>query len=250
MQSVNILGVPVHAVTRQETIEKITQYIASGKSHQVVTVNPEFVMIAQHDPEFMYALERADLSLADGSGIMWAARFLGHYLPERITGADLTDELMVLAQANGWKVYLIGAAKGVADRAAEKLRKRFPDLKIVGAEEGLTYQADRKNLFDVKEADKLVKRIQKAAPDILLVALGAPKQDLFISRYKKELGVAVMIGVGGSFDFLAGRIRRAPKWLRILALEWLWRLIQEPKRFRRIYTSVVQFPLKVISSRR
>lgn len=247
MDAVKILGVPVHTVTRLEALDKIAEYIKTGKPHQVTTVNPEFVMTAQKNAEFRLALEHADLSLADGSGVMWAARYLNHYLPERIPGADLVNDIMARAEADGWRIYLIGGRAGVAEKSAARLQEKYPQLHIVGAEIGLSYRASQKKLFNEKEADEIVDRIRKARPDVLLVAFGAPKQDLFIFRYKKELGVPVMIGVGGTFDFMAGKVRRAPRWMSRLSLEWLWRLLQQPSRYSRIWTAVISFPLRVMA---
>lgn len=246
MKSVKILSIPLHAVSRQEALVSLADFIASGKSHQVTTVNSEFIMIAQSDAAFRTVLQEADLSLADSSGVMWAARFTGHYLPERIPGADLIHDIAAMGAERKWKLYLVGAAKGVAERAGAVLEKMHPGVVVVGAEAGLLYRPNAKTMFDETEVAELAGRIRKAKPDVLLVAFGAPKQDLFIAKYKKELGVPVMVGVGGSFDFLAGKVKRAPAIWRKLWLEWLWRLFQEPKRFKRIWTAVVLFPLRVI----
>lgn len=243
MKSVEILGVPVHSVSWQEAVDKIASFIESGKPHQVTTVNSEFVMTAQTNTKFMKALQSADLSLADSSGITWAARYHGHPLPDRIPGADLVNEMAQLGSEKGWKFYLVGAMNGVAQAAAETLKQRYPNLKIVGAEVGIEPGATN------EEVSSLVSRINKAKPDILLVAFGAPKQDLFIYEHKKELGVPVMIGVGGTFDFLAGRIKRAPKLFRVLGIEFAWRLLMEPARWRRIANATIIFPLRVLTSR-
>lgn len=249
MKSIKILSIPLHGITRLEALEKVSEFIASRKPHQVTTVNSEFIMTAQQDAEFMKVLQKADLSIADSSGVMWAARFLGTYLPERIPGADLVVDIARESASKGWKLYLIGAQKGIAEKAAAALERRCPGVKIVGAEEGLPLRSDAKALFGENDVTTLIGRIRKAAPDVLLVAFGAPKQDLFISRYKEQLQVPVMIGVGGTFDFLANRIKRAPKWLRSIGFEWVWRLLREPKRFNRIWTAIFRFPVRVIQSK-
>lgn len=241
MKSVDILGIPIHAVTETEALEKIAAYIASRKPHQVTTVNGEFVLTAQNNPTFKKVLKGADLSLADTTNITWAARYLGHPLPERIPGADITLALAQLAAKTGWSLYLVGGQGDVAKLAAERLVARYPKLKIAGAEEGITPHSDQATV------ETLVKRIATAKPDILLVAFGAPKQDLFIAEHKKELGVPVMIGVGGTLDFLSGRIPRAPLFLRRLGFEWLWRLLMEPRRFKRIIDALIIFPYTIIT---
>lgn len=248
MKSLKILSVPVHPVTRLEALEKVADFIKTGKPHQVATVNAEFVMTAQQNNEFMAVLQHADLAIADSSGIMWAARFLATYLPERIPGADFVNDIAREASVKGWKLYLIGGQKGVAEKAAATLERRFPGVRIVGKEEGLPIKQSSE-LFDQQDVVDLTKRIRQVKPDILLVAFGAPRQELFIARYKNQLQVPVMMGVGGTFDFLAYRIKRAPKWLRAIGLEWVWRLLREPQRFSRIWTAVIQFPLAVIASR-
>lgn len=248
MKSIKILDIPIHSLSFQQALDALAEFIASQQPHQITTVNPEFILEAQHNPEFRKILQGADLSLADGAGIMWAARYQGRPLLEKIPGADLTYELARLAAGQGWSIYLVGGGEGIAVRAAEQLQHNYPKLKIVGAESGITKRPSGQ-LFDQTEVDQLISRIRKAKPDILLVAFGAPKQELFINRYKKELGVPVMIGVGGTFDYLAGRVSRAPEGWRQFNLEWLWRLLQQPKRLRRIFKAVIVFPMKVIFSK-
>ncbi len=250
MKRVSILGIPIDPLSVEEALEQIESFVDSDQPHQITTVNPEFIIEAQQDKEFRSILQAADLSLADGSGIVWAGRYLGDRIPERIAGSDLVVEIAKLAQDRDWKIYLLGGGPGVAELAARALEKRFPSLLIVGCEEGLPYRADlSKDQFDEKEAMAAIKRINQVNPDILYVAFGAPKQELFIARYKEQLKVPVMIGVGGTFDFLAGRIKRAPKLFRSLWLEWLWRLIMEPKRWRRIFKAVIVFPYLVITKK-
>jgi len=249
MSRVKILSIPLDRVTKAQALDKIKTFIDSGQPHQVTTVNPEFIVEAQTNSEFRSILQKADLSLADGFGATVAARYLGQPLPERIPGADFVDDLMNQAAHNHWKVFLLGGQSGVAALAAQKLKQRYPNLVIVGAHEGIIIEYKHNSyLFNDRETTKLIDSIVLKKPDILLVAFGAPKQDIFISRYKTQLNIPVMIGVGGTFDFIAGKIKRAPTLFRNLGLEWLWRLIQEPKRFKRIYKAVILFSLKVILS--
>ena len=219
-----------------ETLAWIEAAVAERTPRQVCTANPEFVMLAQRDAAFRAVLQRADLVLPDGVGLLWAARRLGARLPERVAGSDLIDRLAERGAARGWRIFYLGAAEGVAARAAQVLQARWPGLVVAGAYAGSPRPADE---------DALVARVRAAAPDILLVAYGAPRQDVWIARNRERLGVPVSVGVGGSFDFVAGVARRAPVWLQRLGLEWLHRLWRQPWRARRIFNAVVAFPLAV-----
>lgn len=224
IERVDILGVRVHAVTYDQVLAVVAEWIAQGHPHQVATANPEFVMAARHNQEFRAVLNQADLCVPDGIGLLWAARRLGHHLPERVTGSDLVPMLANRAARQGWRIFLLGAAPGVADRAAQILVARNPGLNVAGVYAGSPA---------VDEAPALVDRIRLARPDILWVAYGAPAQDLWIARHATELGVPVMIGVGGAFDHIAGVRQRAPLWIQRIHLEWLFRLITQPWRWRR-----------------
>jgi len=223
--AVHILGVRVDDVTVDETIALVEQFIAAGTPHQVVTVNPEFVMRAREHAAFHDVLDAADLAVPDGQGLLWAARVLGQHLRERVCGSDLVPLLARVAAARGYRLFLLGAAPGVAERAREILERDNPGLCIAGTYAGSPAP---------EEEDDIVARITSARPDILFVAYGAPRQDLWIRRNMEALGVPVCMGVGGSLDFVAGVARRAPLWVRRLGLEWLHRLIQEPWRWRRM----------------
>ena len=222
--TINILDIPVHDVTMAETLDLITQFVAQGKAHQICTVNPEFIMAAQNDLEFKHILNRSALNLPDGIGVVWAARRQGRVVRERVAGSDLIYQLADRAAKTGWKIFLLGAADGVADQTAIKLRSLYPGVKIVGAWAGSPRPDDD---------DEAVRRIRATEADIVLVAYGAPKQDKWIDRNLARTGASVAIGVGGSFDFVVGTQRRAPQWLRRLNLEWLYRLVREPRRWRR-----------------
>ena len=224
IESIDILGVQVHAVTYLQVIDIIADWITQGDPHQLATANPEFVMAAQHNPEFCKVLNHADLCVPDGVGLLWAARRLGRVLPERVTGSDLVPLLARKAAEKGWRIYLLGAGPGVAERTAQILLSQNPALRIAGVYAGSPAEAD---------APALVERVRLARPDILWVAYGAPAQDLWIARYGSELGVPVMIGVGGAFDHIAGVRKRAPGWIQRIHLEWLFRLITQPWRWRR-----------------
>lgn len=222
--TVTILGIRVDALTYDDLRQRIAGFIAAGGPHQICTANPEFVMEARRNPAFRQVLADADLVLADGVGLLWAARRTGQHLLQRVTGSDGVPLIAAWAAEGGWRLYLLGAAPGVAERAAEILCARHPGLQIVGTFAGSP--ADR-------DAAEIIARIQEARPDVLLVAYGAPKQDLWIARYRDALGVPVMMGIGGTLDFIAGVQKRAPRWVQRLNLEWLFRLITQPWRWRR-----------------
>jgi N-acetylglucosaminyldiphosphoundecaprenol N-acetyl-beta-D-mannosaminyltransferase len=239
MKSVQILGVRVEAVTLAETLAWIEAAVRARAPRQICTANPEFVMAAQQDGEFFALLNRADLVIPDGVGLLWAARWLGQSLPERVAGSDLIYRIAERAARLGWRLYLLGAAEGVAQKAAEALQARSPGLVVAGVYAGSPR---------VEDEDVIIERVRAARPDVLLVAYGAPAQDKWIARHRERLGVPVSMGVGGAFDFVAGAVRRAPRWLQRLGLEWLHRLVQQPWRARRIFTAAVRFPLAVLRS--
>ena len=228
---VYILGVPVHAATFEGLLSSIAQWIAERRAghastlRQVCTVSPEFVMIAQQDAKFMRVLRQADLCVADGVGLLWAARYFGRALPQRVTGSDGVPLIAERAAREGWRLYLLGAAPGVAERAADVLRARYPNVQIVGTYAGSPAP---------EEEDAIIERVNASGADILFVAYGAPQQDMWIARNRARLDVAVAMGVGGTFDFLAGVVPRAPRWMRRWGLEWLFRLLRQPWRWRRM----------------
>jgi N-acetylglucosaminyldiphosphoundecaprenol N-acetyl-beta-D-mannosaminyltransferase len=237
--SLRILGIRVDNVTTKETLALMERWVVERTPHQIVTVNPEFVMRAQHDEEFRVVLERAALALPDGVGLLWAARVLGQPLRERVTGSDSLPEIAALGAEKGYRLYLLGAAPGVAAQAAEILRERNPGLQIVGTFAGSPAPSD--------EAE-IIARITSAAPDFLFVAYGAPQQDLWIHRHLHRLGVPVCMGVGGAFDFIAGIAPRAPLWMRQRGLEWLHRLLTQPWRWRRML-ALPRFAWQVLRQR-
>jgi len=238
---VTVLGVKVHAVTQQQVLTLIEAYMASGRPHQLVTVNPEFVVAAQSDAQFREIINNAALALPDGIGLLKAARFLKITpLPERVPGSDLVIHLADLSHRQGYRIYFLGAGQGVAEKTIHNLKQRYPKLQAVGYYAGSP---------DPEENETIVQRILAARPDILLVACGAPKQDKWIQRNFDRLQVPVCIGVGGSFDFIAGTAKRAPRWLQKLGLEWLHRLIRQPWRWRRIWNAVPRFSWLVFKSR-
>jgi N-acetylglucosaminyldiphosphoundecaprenol N-acetyl-beta-D-mannosaminyltransferase len=230
-QIITILNTPIHAVTMAGTLTLVRQYMTEPRLHQICTTNPEFVMAAQTDDAFRQVLHEADLCLPDGIGLVVASRWLHQQsgqplLPERVPGSELVYHLAELCADEGWRLFLLGAAPGVAEEAAAIFQSRTPNLIIAG-----TYAGSP----DPAENEAVVQRINDSRADMLFVAYGAPKQDKWIARNRQALPtVRVAVGVGGSLDFVTGKSIRAPRWLQNLGLEWLHRLIKEPWRWRRM----------------
>ncbi|HUY74005.1 MAG TPA: WecB/TagA/CpsF family glycosyltransferase [Candidatus Dormibacteraeota bacterium] len=218
-------------------LERIESFAADGGHHLVATVNPEFVMRARQDPEFARVLDSADLCLADGTGVVWAARRQGCALREPVAGTDLLPLLASMCERRGFRLFLLGAGPGVADELASSLRTRHPSLLVASHPGSPAASAD----------DESVRLIRDHGTQVLLVAYGAPKQEMWIDRTKERLDVAVAMGVGGAFDYLTGRVPRAPAWMRGAGLEWLHRLVHQPWRIRRMAVLPV-YAIKVVLS--
>ncbi|GIW11230.1 MAG: WecB/TagA/CpsF family glycosyl transferase [Dehalococcoidia bacterium] len=220
-----ILGVRVDDVTMAEAVALIGSLIAARQPSQVVTINPEFVMRARRDPTFAAILEAAALAVPDGSGLAWACRRAGLPLRGLVRGVELVEELARAGAAAGWRFFLLGAAEGVAAAAGRALARHAPGLTVAGTFAG--------NAAPAGDAETTA-AIRAACPiDLLLVAYGAPAQERWIARNAAALGIPVSIGVGGTFDYLSGRIPRAPRWAIEHGLEWLFRLLRQPWRWRR-----------------
>lgn len=226
-ERIRILGVPVSVIGYDDWIALIGRWIETGvtPARHVCTVNPEYVMIAQQDSNFSNILQRADLTVPDGVGLLWAARRLGTPLPERVTGSDGVPRIAEAAAQHGWKLYFLGAAPRVAEQAAEILRARYPGLQVVETYSGSPAPEDE---------DALVARVNASGADLLFVAYGAPEQDKWIARNLPRLNVRMAMGVGGTFDFIAGVVPRAPESMRQIGLEWLYRLYLQPWRIGRM----------------
>ena len=230
-ETVSILGVAVHQVDFPGTLATLGKWVVefrrgeARRCRQVCTVNPEFIMEARRNPAFAQALAAADLRVPDGVGVLLAARLLGRPLAERVTGSDGLYRICQRAAREGWRVYFLGAGPGVAEQAAARLQALYPGLEVAGCYAGSP--AD-------EEWPSIRERLARARPDVLFVAYGHPRQDLWIHRHRGELPAAVALGVGGAFDFAAGVARRAPRWMRRLGLEWLHRLVTQPWRWRRM----------------
>lgn len=236
-----ILGVPFDKVTTQETLGEIEAMIRSGRPHYLVTANVDFVVQARNDVELRRILFDAHLVLADGMPLVWASRWLGNPLPERVTGSGMTPLLLARAEAKGWGVFLLGGTEQSVAQAAANVRLKHPRLRLVGA-----YSPPFKPLIEMDHAD-ILRRLRDARPDILLVAFGCPKQEKWLNMHYRTAGVPVAIGVGATIDFLAGTMKRAPAWMQKTGLEWIFRLLQEPRRlFRRYVTDLWVFGCAII----
>jgi len=228
------MGVGINPFTLEETAGVIAGWIdqqksgagsAQGLTRQVITLNPEMLMQARRDPVVRGILNRGDLVVPDGHGVVWAGGRLGCPLPERVTGIDLIRALAIRAAGAGWRLYLLGGAPGVAEAAAVNLQHQHPGLQVTGTGHGY---------FTGAELPAVLEQIRAARPDLLLVGMGFPKQEQFIRNHRQGLGLPVAVGVGGSFDVISGRLRRSPAWMQQLRLEWLYRAFQEPGRWRRL----------------
>ena len=229
MQHIEILGVKISKVNYESATKVVEGFLADGKKHYVVTPNPEFLVLAQTDREFRQILNQADLAIPDGVGLLTGTR---------VTGTDLMIKLCRLAAEKGYSVFLLGGRGGVAEEAAKRLKKRFAKLNIVGTSEA-----------DPASVPSSIFHLPSSSVDLLFVAYGAPKQEKWIARNLPQIPVKVAMGVGGAFDFIAGKRKRAPKIFRRLGLEWLWRAVQEPRRYPRILNATIKFPLLVFKQK-
>jgi N-acetylglucosaminyldiphosphoundecaprenol N-acetyl-beta-D-mannosaminyltransferase len=233
---VSFYGIRVSKLNMQQTVEKLTQAIANRQPTQVITANPIMLMTALDQPEYMAMMQRAELIVPDGAGLVWAASYVGEPVAEKVAGIDLMHELFAKGEIKGWRIFLLGASPEIIQVTAGKLKSRYPQLQLVGVRDGY---------FKADENEAVVNQIREAAPDILLVGRSADKQEPWIDRYKDDLGVPIMMGIGGSFDVLSGKLKRAPKIFISLRLEWFYRLLQEPWRYRRMLL-LPKFVVKVI----
>ena len=239
-ERVNILGVDVDAVTMAEAVDVVRRAMDTRAGVMVATANAEMLMRATHDEELRHILNASALVVPDGAGTVWAARHLGHAMPERVAGYDLAQELLRCAPAEGRRVYFFGSAPGVAEKAKAKAEQLYPGIEIVGVRNGFFSPADNA---------AIIAEIREARPDLLLVALGVPKQEKWIAAHLAELDVPVAIGVGGTLDVMAGVMKRAPHWMQKAKLEWLFRGLMQPKRAGRLL-ALPKFVLKVHASRK
>lgn len=227
-----VFGVPIDNVSRADVLKQVETWLEGDTFKRIATVNPEFLLLAKDNPNFRQSLLAADLRLADGVGINFAFWLAGERLIGRFPGADLLTEVLKLAEEKGYTVGLALHDYGLSSppQILAVLKKSYPRIKV--------------SLYS--ESSKL----QAPSSKILLSNYGAPLQELYLeSLREKNTGIRLAIGIGGAFDFLTGAIPRAPKWMRSIGLEWLWRLYQQPSRFKRIWNAVIVFPVKVLSQK-
>ncbi len=236
---VEILGVPVASLTMDEAVEQAERWMDERHSALIATANAEMIMNATRDEELFEILRTADLVVPDGAGTVWAARHLGHEMPERVAGYDLTQALLKRAPGKNRRVFFFGSAPGVAEKAKQKAEAMYPGIQVVGVRNGY---------FSEAEESAIIREIREAQPDLLLAALGVPKQEKWLKKYKDELGVPVSIGVGGTLDVMAGTAKRAPLWMQKAKLEWLFRGILQPKRAGRLL-ALPKFVFRVHASK-
>jgi N-acetylglucosaminyldiphosphoundecaprenol N-acetyl-beta-D-mannosaminyltransferase len=224
---VTLFGVPIDNLSMAETLDKIEQMIREGgPTHQHVVVNVDKIVKLQLDRELHEAILECDIISADGQPVVWASRLLQRPIKERVAGIDLFCELLRRCTRNGFRPFLLGARQEVVARLPAILSERYPGLRLAGWRNGY---------WSPEEEAEVAKTIREARPDILFVAMSSPKKELFIRKWKQQLGVPFVMGVGGAFDVLAGVVKRAPRWMQRCGLEWLYRLAQEPRRLWRRY---------------
>ncbi len=224
--SVPLLNGAFDPVTLDQTVERIGQLIRSGERGYLCTVNVAILMMMRQDPRLQRFVDNAAMVVADGQPLIWTSRLLGRHLPERVTGVDLVDRLCALGAREGFGVYLLGASRTVVDTVAARLTERHPGLILSGVDDGY---------FTPAEANARARAVADSGAKILVVGMGVPRQEIFIEEQWERLGVPFAIGVGGSFDVLAGLRMRAPEIVQRVGLEWLFRLLQEPRRLGKRY---------------
>jgi exopolysaccharide biosynthesis WecB/TagA/CpsF family protein len=228
-----ILGMPIDALTMDDVLDRCRASLASRKRTLVGVVNAAKMVRLRHDTHLRDSLLECDVLLADGQSVVWASRLLRRPVPERVAGVDLFERLLELAARDGWSVYLLGARADVLATLQQRLGERFPALKIAGARDGY---------FTDAEAPTVAADITGSGADMLFLGVTSPKKEIFLGDYGETLGVPVLHGVGGSFDILAGVTKRAPQLWQRLGLEWLYRVLQEPRRlWRRYFTTNATF---------
>jgi N-acetylglucosaminyldiphosphoundecaprenol N-acetyl-beta-D-mannosaminyltransferase len=218
-----ILGVHFDDLTRQEAAQRGAELLAEDRFHYVVTPNPEFILAAEGDREFREVLNRADLVLADGIGVVYSAKILGTPLKERVPGIEFATDMLACLNEQGGRLYLLGAKPGVAEEAGRRICKQYPGIVLCGTQDGY-----------FKDEEAALLQVAAAKPDLLFVCLGAPKQEKWMARWGQHTGARMAIGLGGCLDVFAGNVERAPDAWKDLGLEWAFRLKQEPRRIGRM----------------
>lgn len=236
---VSVLNVMIDVVTMTEAIKILEDFASQKKPHLIATANAEMVMMAQQDWELAEILNKADLVVPDGAGVVWAARYSGSYLPERVAGYDLVQNFLARAANKDCRIFLFGGAPGIAERAKIMAENKYPGVQIVGVCDGF---------FTDNFENEIVQQINNSGANVLLVALGVPKQEKWLYKNLYKLNVSLAIGVGGTFDVMAGAVKRAPLWMQKASLEWLFRLVSQPRRALRML-ALPRFVIKVVAQK-
>jgi N-acetylglucosaminyldiphosphoundecaprenol N-acetyl-beta-D-mannosaminyltransferase len=218
-----------HALTLAEALDAVAELVAAGKGGYIVTPNVDHVVQAEHSEEIRAAYHEASLSLVDGQPLIWLSKMMAEPFPEKISGSDLVPRLLRLAAHKGWRIFFLGAAEGVGAKAAEVLKRDDPSLEITVHSPSFGFENDP------GESAEVLQIIREAKPNLLVMALGCPKQELLMHRWRQELAPAVAIGAGATLDFIAGNVTRSPAWMSRAGLEWLYRLAREPRRLAHRY---------------
>ena len=236
MSRLKFMNTEIDNLTMEEVLTTVEELIEEEKSAYVVTPNVDHIVQLETNKELQKAYNDATLILADGKPLIWISKLYGTPIKEKISGSDLFPMLCKMAAEKGYKMFFLGAAEGIAAKAADRLQCRYPGLQVVG-----TYSPPLKFENNMLEINKIREIIYKLRPDILIVGLGCPKQEIFMYQHCKELGVPISFGLGASFDFEAGHIKRAPRWMAAHGLEWFYRFLQEPKRmFKRYFINDIK----------
>ncbi|WP_308779948.1 WecB/TagA/CpsF family glycosyltransferase [uncultured Clostridium sp.] len=230
MSRIRFLNIEIDNLSMDESIDYIDKLIKRKKNSYVVTPNVDHIVKLENDSEFLEVYNNADLVLTDGMPLVWISKFLKIPIKEKVSGSDLFPKVCKLADEKGYSIFLLGAAEGIAIKAAENLKNKYKNLNIVG-----TFSPSYGFEKSKSEIEEIIKKVNEAKPDILAVGLGAPKQEKFIYKYKNKLNVPISLAVGASIDFEAGNIERAPKWMQKSGLEWFYRFLKEPKRMFKRY---------------
>ena len=240
LNSVTLLGMRVDRVTMDGALALVERFVEEKTPHHIVTADASMVVTASEDAEFAKIVAASDLVTPDGAGILWATKRLGQPVSAKVSGVDLSAKCCELSREKNWRIFFFGAAPGVAQAAKDKMTERFPGAQIVGCRDGF---------FTAEQEATVVEEIKAARPDILLVALGIPKQEKFIFRNKTALNVPVSIGVGGTLDVFSGTVKRAPVWMQNVGLEWLYRVASNPKKWTKV-ALLPRFALMTLRERR
>lgn len=238
LDTIHVLGIPITYTTQKKAKSTVLKWLDGKDTKLVFTPNPEIVMAALKDDELKTAIESADMVTPDGIGVVWASRYSEKRLKQRVAGYDLVQAIFNDIAKTDKKVYFLGGAPKVAAKAAKKMKQKYTGLKIVGTHDGY---------FDKQEELHIIEQINKLEPDLLLVGLGFPKQEKWLYNNRNKLKSKVCIGVGGSFDVMAGKLKRAPTIFQKLGIEWLYRLITQPTRIMRMMQLPI-FAIKVVIS--